>query len=151
MVNLRLKNYLKMQSNNCKVPAHVFFVANNQIKETNYDALMNMFEKAMQDNNLTLAKNISKKISVLYGMTGLSLYLPLQIAKIIEDKNQLEIIDQALIQLLALILYAESNGIKDNSLKKYKDECLELCDIESVDLLNSEAQILTKSYLSFNT
>lgn len=138
---------MNMQIQDFKIPSCAFFIANKSIKDTDYEILLNKYQEEIQKNNISRAKRISQKICILYGMQGLYLYLPIQVNKIQKDKNNSEIVYQDLIQVLGLILYAESRGIiNDQFLMQYKQTCLSLCDESSLPAVNSEAEQLSSFY-----
>lgn len=137
-----------MSDKTLSFPATAFFMANRKIRENQYEKLLSEYKKCIKENNLDKASLISQKISLLYGLKGLYLYLPLQIKKLQKNKANLEVIDNELSKVLALILFAEMHGIEDQLLTAQKQICLELCDENSINEVNREAGDLASFYFN---
>lgn len=129
----------------------LFQNANRQIKDASFDDLHAEFQDKLKRDDLDKASIIAKKISILYGLKGLYLYVPVELSRIKIDKDQGEIIDQDLMKLLSLILYIEHNvtSAQDKEWAQLQRSIsLSLCDSQQKrDILEKEAESLSSSYL----
>lgn len=133
----------------------LFQNANRQIKDASFEVLNAVFQSKLKTNDLEHASLIAKKTCILYGLKGLYLYVPVELLKIKRDKDQGEMIDQALMQLLSLILYIEHNIVSLNDkdwVKTQKSICLGMCDSQQKrNNLEQEAEILSCCYPYLST
>ena len=128
----------------------LFQSANRQIKDASFEDLHAEFQDKLKNNDLDNASIIAKKISILYGLKGLYLYVPVELSRIKSDKEKGEIIDQALMQLLSLILFIEHNVTSAHDrewVQLQKSISLSMCDSpQKKDNLEKEAETLSRFY-----
>lgn len=141
----------------------VFFVeifreANQQIINDSYENLKLFYERSVKEyedmintdseiSSITTATLIAEKIIILYGMQHLPLYFSVHLQYLkLQEKNG-AYVQQDLIKLLSLILFAKSHHIiSQNDSKKLHDACMELIAKESHKDINDEAQTLFSFY-----
>jgi hypothetical protein len=120
----------------------LFNIAHAQIPNNSFDELKLHYDVCHKTNELDQASLYAQKISILYGLSGLYLYFPVQLSLIQKDKQLGEIVDQQLIKLLSLILFVEKNLPSNNHIEwitKTKTECLALCNETVKQEIQSEA------------
>ena len=120
----------------------LFNIAHAQIPNNSFDELKLHYDVCHKNNDLDQASLFAQKISILYGLSGLYLYFPVQLSLIQRDKHFDEIVDQQLIKLLSLILFVEKNLPSNNHIEwitKIKTECLALCNEKVKQEIQSEA------------
>lgn len=128
----------------------MFLKANQTIQDDSFDNLVQKYQDSMLKRDLNQAKLITQKISILYGLEGLYLYVPVQLDLIKTDKKNHELIGQALIKVLALIFFIEKHSSADPAkilLNAHKETCLALCDDKEKAEITSEAEHLANLYL----
>ncbi len=128
----------------------MFWKANQTIQDDSFDNLVKKYQDSLLQMDLEQAKLITQKISILYGLKGLYLYIPVQVDLIKTDKKNHEVIGQALIKVLSLIFFIEKYASADPEkilLNTHKETCLALCDDKEKAEITSEAECLANLYL----
>jgi hypothetical protein len=130
----------------------LFHVAEAYVKSDTYETLKANFDAYVQEDKLTDALLVAQKISILYGLPGLYLYLPFKLDMLREAHAEDEMIAQALIQTLSLILFVETNLEPDKSSQHawtvlQKNTCLALCEEQDKHEIISEADRLVACYM----
>lgn len=128
----------------------MFWKANQTIQDDSFDNLVKKYQESILQKDLNQAKLIAQKISILYGFKGLYLYVPVQVDLIKIDKNNHELIGQALIKVLSLIFFIEKHSsvdLKKTVLNAHKETCLALCHDNEKAEITSEAEHLADLYL----
>lgn len=128
----------------------MFYNANRLVKAASFEELHASYLDKLNTENFEQASLIAKKASILYGLKGLYLFVPVELKKIEIDKEDGEIIDQALMRLLSLILFIEHNATSTQDqdwIKSQKSLCLLMCDSEKKRSdIEIEAEMLSARY-----
>jgi hypothetical protein len=130
----------------------LFHVAKAYVQDGTYETLKAKFDEHVHEDRLKDALLVAQKISILYGLQGLYLYLPFKLEMLREAHAEHDMIAQALIQTLSLILFVETNlGPDERSLHAWtvlqKNACLALCEGQDKHDIVSEADRLVSCYM----
>ena len=105
----------------------------------------------MSQNDIHSANRIAKKISILYGLSGLILYFDTSFLLSQQDKLHHEIIDQDVIKALSLIYFVEKNLPDDfnhEQINEIEKKFISICNPKSKDEIISEARDLCEFYIT---
>lgn len=122
-----------------------FYAANQTIKDQEFVSLKRSCEEKKSEGALGEAILYAQKASILYGISGLMLYFPLRYESLIQEQKKGELIDQDLVQVLGLILFAKEWCKSQADTEREHGDILEQWERRFLTLTTSEDLILSES------
>jgi hypothetical protein len=129
-----------------------FAQADKLIPNQSYQELKMRYEAQNAAGNNAEAILCAEKAVILYGISGIMLYIPVQLKILQEEKNDGEIIDQALIAVLSILFFAK-RYIQESGAEAHQElQCLEhwetqlLSLTDSLEMIKMEASFLSEHY-----
>lgn len=132
-----------------------FYAADQSIHDQEFVLLKRGCEEKESEGALGEALLYAQKASILYGIPGLMLYFPLRYESLVQEQKEGELIDQALVQVLGLILFAQKWLKNQTSTEPDQGEVLEALEqwetrflalTSSAELVLSESTYLMSHY-----
>lgn len=130
----------------------LFFRANQKIADAPPATIETLYQDAVAKENWQEARFCAQKLSILQGLKGLYLYIPLQLAILKQNKEDpANIISQDLLKVLSLIYYIEQHLASASPdlewIATQKQACLALASDETeLSELEKDAQRLCSTY-----